>query len=178
MQASELLAAFKEGANALLNAVREPHRALVEMGRSDRVSASQAADVARLKQQLDAALEEAEDSMAKGPASIDEACEVMEPQLGRLAELASQAWVLTGRAAESQLARARLAAARNCAYLGCANLAAEGGPAAGQGRGSKKCSGCRAVWYCGEACQLADWREGGHRRVCKQLAVAAPGQAS
>ena len=33
------------------------------------------------------------------------------------------------------------------------------------------CSACRAVWYCGTACSHADWREGGHRRVCKALAA-------
>ena len=30
-------------------------------------------------------------------------------------------------------------------------------------------SACRSVWYCGTACSHADWREGGHRRVCKLL---------
>ena len=30
-------------------------------------------------------------------------------------------------------------------------------------------SACRAVWYCGTTCSHADWREGGHRRVCKLL---------
>ena len=25
------------------------------------------------------------------------------------------------------------------------------------------------AWYCGTACSHADWREGGHRRVCKLL---------
>ena len=34
-----------------------------------------------------------------------------------------------------------------------------------------RCGGCRAVWYCGEACANADWREGGHRKVCKALAA-------
>ena len=33
-------------------------------------------------------------------------------------------------------------------------------------------SACRAVWYCGIACSHADWREGGHRRMCKALAAA------
>ena len=31
------------------------------------------------------------------------------------------------------------------------------------------CSACRAVWYCGTACSHADWREGGHRRMCRLL---------
>ncbi len=34
------------------------------------------------------------------------------------------------------------------------------------------CSACRAVWYCGTACSHADWREGGHRRVCRALGIA------
>ena len=34
------------------------------------------------------------------------------------------------------------------------------------------CSACRAVWYCGTACSHADWREGGHRRICKALGAA------
>ena len=33
-------------------------------------------------------------------------------------------------------------------------------------------SACRAVWYCGTACSHADWRQGGHRRVCKALGAA------
>ena len=33
-------------------------------------------------------------------------------------------------------------------------------------------SACRAVWYCGTTCSHADWREGGHRRVCKALGEA------
>jgi hypothetical protein len=69
-----------------------------------------------------------------------------------------------------RLELARIAATRSCAYLRCSNLAAGGGPAAGEGDGSKKCSACRAVWYCGECCSHADWRAG-HRRVCKALAA-------
>jgi hypothetical protein len=156
MQAPELLAEFKRCIDVLLIAIREPYRALIEMGDC----ASPAADVTRLKQQLDAAAEELQTKLEEGPASIEEAAQELAPQLRRLAELATQAWVLTGRAAESQLARARLAAARSCAYLGCANVASEGGP-----RQQEVQLLPRGV-VCGEACQLADWREGGHRRVC------------
>ncbi|KAI7835833.1 hypothetical protein COHA_010278 [Chlorella ohadii] len=73
------------------------------------------------------------------------------------------------------LESARAAAARSCAYLRCTNLGGEGGPAAGQGTGSKCCSACRAVWYCGTACSHADWRAG-HRRVCQALGVARGGE--
>ncbi|PRW60632.1 ankyrin repeat and MYND domain-containing [Chlorella sorokiniana] len=73
------------------------------------------------------------------------------------------------RQPEEQLVRARADATRSCAYLRCANVGAEGGPSAGQGLGSMRCGACRAVWYCGTACSHADWREGGHRRVCKAL---------
>ena len=76
---------------------------------------------------------------------------------------------------KEQVAAARLVVAqgattRSCAFLGCSNLGLEGGPAAGQGRGSLKCAGCRAAWYCGEACSHADWRAG-HKRICKALAA-------
>ncbi|PRW55939.1 ubiquitin carboxyl-terminal hydrolase 18-like [Chlorella sorokiniana] len=70
-----------------------------------------------------------------------------------------------------QLEAAQAAAARSCAYLRCANLGGGGGPAAGQGEGSQRCSVCRAVWYCNTACSHADWRAG-HRRVCKALGAA------
>ncbi|PRW60685.1 phosphatidylinositol N-acetylglucosaminyltransferase [Chlorella sorokiniana] len=73
--------------------------------------------------------------------------------------------------AEAQLALAQAAPTRSCAYLRCANLGGEGGPAAGQGAGSMRCSACRAVWYCGTACSHADWRAG-HKRVCKALGAA------
>ncbi|KAI7845896.1 hypothetical protein COHA_000629 [Chlorella ohadii] len=66
---------------------------------------------------------------------------------------------------------AQAAARRSCAYLRCGNLGGEGGPAAGEGVGSQRCSACRAVWYCGTACSHADWRVG-HRRVCKALGAA------
>ena len=34
------------------------------------------------------------------------------------------------------------------------------------------CSACRVVWYCSTACSHADWREGGHRRMCRALGAA------
>jgi len=71
--------------------------------------------------------------------------------------------------AQQELAQA--AATRSCAYLRCANLSCEGGCAAGQGAGSKRCSACRSVYYCGPACSHADWRQGGHNSVCKPLAA-------
>ncbi len=45
-----------------------------------------------------------------------------------------------------QLELAKAAAARSCAYLGCANLGGEGGPAAGEGAGSKRCRCVGLVW--------------------------------
>ncbi|PRW20905.1 hypothetical protein C2E21_8584 [Chlorella sorokiniana] len=74
------------------------------------------------------------------------------------------------KAARLQLAQA--AATRSCAYLHCTNVGGEGGSAAGQGVGSMRCSACRAVWYCSTTCSHADWRQGGHRRVCKALGIA------
>jgi hypothetical protein len=42
---------------------------------------------------------------------------------------------------------AEAAATHCCAYLGCAQLGARGGPGAGEGTGSKRCSRTRVAWY-------------------------------
>ena len=31
------------------------------------------------------------------------------------------------------------------------------------------CSRCKAVKYCGKACQLKHWKEGGHKKICLTL---------
>ncbi|KAL4421310.1 hypothetical protein ABPG75_010601 [Micractinium tetrahymenae] len=71
--------------------------------------------------------------------------------------------------AATRLELARAAAARSCAHLRCPNLVLEGGPAAGQGTGCKRCGRCRAVYYCGIGCSHANWRS--HRKVCAALAA-------
>lgn len=48
-------------------------------------------------------------------------------------------WALPEQLAKQQLEVAQVAATRSCAYLCCANVAAQGGPAAGQGVGSMRC---------------------------------------
>jgi hypothetical protein len=90
----------------------------------------------------------------------------------------AQAWEASDEAAKQRLRLAQAAATRSCAYLACSNLAVDGGPAAGQGVGSLRCSGCKVAWYCGTPCSHADWRAGGHRRRCKALAAASAEQAA
>ena len=92
-----------------------------------------------------------------------------------LARLLQQYWQLPEQQAAGRLEVAQAGATRSCAYLACANLGGGGGPATGEGVGSKKCSVCR-VSYCGEACSHADWRGGGHRKVCQALAAARRAQ--
>ena len=48
---------------------------------------------------------------------------------------------------------------RTCS--GCGGLAVE----------LKKCSGCRVAEYCGRECQLAHWKQGGHKHECAALAA-------
>jgi hypothetical protein len=36
----------------------------------------------------------------------------------------------------------------------------------------KHCAKCKSRHYCSKACQVADWKEGGHKEQCKQLAAA------
>jgi hypothetical protein len=92
----------------------------------------------------------------------------LKPLLQPAAELAAlvhQHWQLPEQAAAVQVERTHAAATRSCAYAGCANLSAGDGS-------SKLCSGCRVARYCGAECSHADWRQGGHRRVCKALTAA------
>lgn len=55
---------------------------------------------------------------------------------------------------------------RACDAVGCGNVEEAVGIL-------KACSGCRGWWYCGIECQTRDWKEGGHRRVCKEAKLAA-----
>ncbi|KAJ1455549.1 hypothetical protein M885DRAFT_565118, partial [Pelagophyceae sp. CCMP2097] len=35
----------------------------------------------------------------------------------------------------------------------------------------KHCVKCKSRHYCSKACQLVDWKKGGHKEQCKQLAA-------
>ncbi|KAF7303409.1 MYND-type domain-containing protein [Mycena indigotica] len=41
----------------------------------------------------------------------------------------------------------------------------------------KRCSLCRAQFYCSKLCQKADWRSNGHRQTCSRLAKPSPSNA-
>ena len=102
------------------------------------------------------------------------------PAATQLAAALQAWWDTPEQQAAAQLELAQAATTRACAYLRCANLAGSGGPEAGQGAGSLRCSGCRVAWYCGTTCSHADWRAG-HKRVCAVLAderAAAKAQAA
>ena len=89
------------------------------------------------------------------------------PQAKALAALLRQHWSAQASdpavlsAARLELARA--AATRDCANLRCPHF---GSP----GRKGKKCTGCRAVRYCCQECNVAGWRAG-HKHVCATLAA-------
>ena len=48
----------------------------------------------------------------------------------------------------------------SCWNKGCNEIATE------------QCSGCRIAKYCGESCQTADWKTGGHKQHCVALKAA------
>jgi hypothetical protein len=106
------------------------------------------------------------------PAEAEELSNSLSQAADAVAAQLKPAWHLTQEAAQQRLESAQAAATRSCASLPCANLALEGGAAAGEGKGSLRCGGCKSAWYCGTACSHADWRVGGHRRACKMLAAA------
>lgn len=68
------------------------------------------------------------------------------PQATRVAQLLERWYQLPAQAEPLRLQLARAAGSRACAYLGCANLGGGGGPFAGEGEGSLRCSACKAVW--------------------------------
>lgn len=61
------------------------------------------------------------------------------PAARQLGQALLEWWALPEQAGPLKLEAAQAAATRSCGYLRCANLAAEGGPAAGQGVGSMRC---------------------------------------
>ena len=61
------------------------------------------------------------------------------PLVRSLATALLEYWRRPEAAEAGQLELAQAAAARSCAYLRCANLECEGGPAAGEGTGAKRC---------------------------------------
>jgi hypothetical protein len=125
----------------------------------------------QLARQLGGTLAMSEDS----PAPLVEQFSLLKhqalPQAEALSQVFWQHWHQPEQQAAARLEVAQAAVTRCCAYLRCAQLGAQGGPAAGQGLGSKRCSGCRTAWYCGVACQRADW-QAGHKEMCKVLAAA------
>ena len=63
-----------------------------------------------------------------------------------MAERLQQVWELPEQQEAARVQAAQVAATRSCAYLRCANLGSGGGPAAGEGSGSSRCSACRVAW--------------------------------
>ncbi|KAL4855305.1 hypothetical protein ACK3TF_004058 [Chlorella vulgaris] len=109
-------------------------------------------------------------STSAAAAAVKVLREEAQPAAGQLAAALLVLWTQPDQRKQAALELAQASAARSCAYLSCSNVCGGDGPAAGQGVGSKRCSQCHTSYYCGTACAHADWRQGGHGRVCKALA--------
>lgn len=106
------------------------------------------------------------------PSAICDFQQRLLPAATRMAEAMQALWAEPWEQEAAMHQLGRVACVRACANLRCASLELDGGPAAGQAEGSKRCSVCRVTWYCSPACQHADWRgPTGHRKVCKALAA-------
>ena len=69
------------------------------------------------------------------------------PAAERVAAAVLEWWQEPEQVAAARRSAPEAAAGRSCAFLRCANLAGcSGGPAAGEGAGSFKCSACRRAW--------------------------------
>ena len=86
------------------------------------------------------------------------------PRAEAVAALLRQHWAAQASdpavLAAARLELARAAATRDCANLRCPHF----------GRRGKKCTGCRAVRYCCQECNVAGWRAG-HKHLCAALAA-------
>jgi len=103
----------------------------------------------------------------------------LEASAARLATALLRYWALPDVVAAAAAEMAMAATARSCAYLRCSNVELQGGPAARQGAGTKRCSACRVASYCSAVCSRADWRwaheagyKAGHKFVCAALGAA------
>lgn len=114
-------------------------------------SSSPAAEAASLGEELHeavGALQTVRQAAAQSQSAAErrQATQAALPQAARVAQLLERWFELPQQAAGVRLLLAQAAASRACAYLGCANLGGGGGPFAGEGQGSQRCSACRAVW--------------------------------
>ncbi|KAL4439805.1 hypothetical protein ABPG75_002806 [Micractinium tetrahymenae] len=87
---------------------------------------------------------------AQASLRLEELLRRLLPPASALAAALQEWWALPEQTAAARLEAAQAAAARSCANLRCPNLGLEGGAAAGQGVGCKRCSLCRTACYCGE----------------------------
>lgn len=96
---------------------------------------------------LRACLAQASSALAQGAGATDRRVLRLLDEACLTARVLQRVWAEPPHAAAAALQRAEAAVARSCAHLRCANL--EGfasGPAAGKGRGCKRCGACRVAW--------------------------------
>jgi TPR repeat protein len=75
---------------------------------------------------------------------------------------------------EAELRKQRQAAAPANNHTSSSTTCANCGFAEAAGGGAlKPCSRCKAVVYCGKACQAQHWKVGGHKAACTQVIAAA-----
>ena len=137
MQARHALAVLRDATAVIVDGTDSALASAAASGLQDNVAAQLHKAAGGLRQQWEERLAGVPDDLA--PAQH---ASLLRPLLQRTAELAAlmqQYYALPALAAERQLAVAQASAGRSCAYLRCANLGGEGGPAAGQGVGSKRC---------------------------------------
>ena len=105
----------------------------------------------------------------------------LQREVGQLAAALQAAWAEPAPMAHEEVEAAEMAAGSSCAYLRCSNLGGDGGLAAGQGVGSKRCRCGGQGWAV--ACMGAEWMAVASRwvldhdccyRNSSHLAVPAP----
>ncbi|KAL4459171.1 hypothetical protein ABPG75_014036 [Micractinium tetrahymenae] len=160
----------KEGAGSQAHTPMHPTPSLTA-GQSHKLELAARLDAAY--EQLEAQVEELAMAEKQGAGNEEHAVQQLAAGAAAMVALVQECWALPEEAENARLWMARVAAARSCVNMRCPNVGLQGGPAAGEGVGCKRCGGCRAVFYCSTACSQADWRSagGGHKWTCKVLAA-------
>ncbi|KAJ7652819.1 hypothetical protein DFH06DRAFT_1330913 [Mycena polygramma] len=85
------------------------------------------------------------------------------PQLSQLRKDWDQLVILVDERLQiaKQYRSGELAATRACDNMECGII--------GDKHNFKRCRGCSVTYYCSVPCQTADWRQGGHREMCRTL---------
>ena len=76
---------------------------------------------------------------------------------------ASEAPAATAAGAGASATTAGTIAAKTCSWPACGN------DLSGEAAAKNRCGRCKRAYYCSRRCHKKDWKEGGHKKACKEV---------